>query len=225
MGYVDGMGLKEAFGGNPENVTDPWGLFEFEVRISPGSQEGTVIAKKSSEEEHWGDLRDIFPDVTDTIFQSLLYQFHPTEETHEVDITKFLPQRLQKLLKRARIAGGKQNCLSFVLAFLGKGNELCGVQPKEYSDKFAGKSEESMCDWNTIAAKLEQWNVIILKRNKEVLHGMLIFAKDKGKVWVMQRPGVGQDIEIKKLDEALVDTREPSGEVTDYTGTTPYRVR
>jgi RHS repeat-associated protein len=25
MGYVDGMGLKEAFGGNPENATDPWG--------------------------------------------------------------------------------------------------------------------------------------------------------------------------------------------------------
>jgi hypothetical protein len=27
MGYVDGMGLKEAFGGNPENWGDPWGNF------------------------------------------------------------------------------------------------------------------------------------------------------------------------------------------------------
>jgi hypothetical protein len=35
LGYVDGMGLHEAFGGNPGNRWDPWGLTSITVHTSP----------------------------------------------------------------------------------------------------------------------------------------------------------------------------------------------
>jgi hypothetical protein len=232
MGYVDGMGLKEAFGGNPENAWDTLGLFEFEVKISPGSQEGKVIAKKSSKEEHWVDLRDIFPDVTDTVFQTLLEQFHPTEETHEVDITKFLPENLRNLLRRAGTTP-PGNCLSLARGVLEGGQEPdYSIDPDRYWPKLTDMCQKPLetgdlntePDWDVIAEKVKQGDVIVLKRRRSkpeeetvALHGMIVFAKQGKKIWVMQRKYSGAPIEIQKLNDALSDNAE-------YSTARPYLV-
>ncbi|NUM37340.1 MAG: RHS repeat-associated core domain-containing protein, partial [Candidatus Brocadiae bacterium] len=223
LGYVDGLGLYEAMGGNSINFGDPEGLWMFTIRIPIGQNAGQALAIKETKDK-LSELKRMLCISQSTKLATKKMLIDGKWE-NAIDVTSFLNYRFQSILNYAT-PQGTANCLSCGLSYFGLVSpsttfDIPLVRPswlfleflafKDYAKYLDNeKILENKLSLGDMLIKLKSYdlevgNGLVFKDLYEPTHMSIIFAVDKHKneIWVLERKGEGYPVQIITLKESI----------------------